>query len=340
MKTAALNLLKVGRVTQCARPSHGRNLKRVFAIRCAYGVTRPTKQIKLLAIKEFGDRLRSGWVLACILLWLGAIGFASFLGLIQIGRIGAQGYERTVISMLNLVQYLVPLLGLLLGHDLIVSEKEERTLRLLVASGLSRSRLLLGKFIGGCLTVALPLLAGFLVSGALIGFAAKDTALAPFLKLAMSGLALGVVFMAIGLAISCFCKTRVQAVVAALLTWCALVFVFDLLALGVIVSFKSPAAAREIELVCDAMHVNAAADIHSEADTISAPSAQGVVRKPAADIASMACLAVNPVDLFRAVNLSSMLGVQVSIVIVAASVLGWLALSLLLSRWKLNRTDL
>src|SRR5215471_17599171 len=89
----------------------------------------PAGQIWLLALKEFGDRFRSGWVLACILLWLGAIGFAGFLGLIQIGRIGAQGYERTVISMLNLVQYLVPLLGLLLGHDLIVSEKEERTLR-------------------------------------------------------------------------------------------------------------------------------------------------------------------------------------------------------------------
>src|SRR5215471_1150383 len=157
-------------------------------------------QLRLLALKEFGDRFRSGWVLACILFWLGAIGLASFLGLIQIGRIGAQGYERTVISMLNLVQYLVPLLGLLLGHDLIVSEKEERTLRLLVASGLSRSKLLVGKLIGGCLTIAVPLLAGFLVSGVVIGFAARDTGLTPFLKLAISGLALGILFMAIGLA--------------------------------------------------------------------------------------------------------------------------------------------
>ena len=74
--------------------------------------------VRLLATKEFGDRFRSGWVLACILVWLGAIGLTSFLGLLQIGRIGVLGYERTVISLLNLVQYLVPLLGLLLGHDL------------------------------------------------------------------------------------------------------------------------------------------------------------------------------------------------------------------------------
>jgi Cu-processing system permease protein len=297
-------------------------------------------QLRLLALKEFGDRFRSGWVLACVVLWLGAIGLASFLGLLQIGRIGAQGYERTVISMLNLVQYLVPLLGLLLGHDLIVSEKEERTLRLLVASGLSRSKLLLGKFIGGCLTIAVPLLAGFIISGVVIGFAAKDTGLAPFLKLAASGLALGIIFMAIGLAISAFSKTRVQAIVAALLIWCTFVFVFDLIALGAIVSFKSSAAAREIELVCDAMHVNAAADIHSEGDTISATSIQQPSTKPTPNIAGVACLAINPVDLFRAVNLSSTLGVQVPIGIVATSFFGWLALSLLLSRWKLNKTDL
>jgi ABC-type transport system involved in multi-copper enzyme maturation permease subunit len=300
----------------------------------------PGSQLRLLALKEFGDRIRSGWVMACVLLWLGAIGLASFLGLLQIGRIGAQGYERTVISMLNLVQYLVPLLGLLLGHDLIVSEKEERTLRLLVASGLSRTKLLLGKFIGGCLTIAAPLVTGFIISGVVIGFAAKDTDLAPFLKLAASGLALGIIFMAIGLAISAFSKTRVQAIVAALLIWCAFVFVFDLIALGAIVSFKSPAAAREIELVCDAMHVNAAADIHSEGDTISATSTQQPSAKPASNIASVACLAINPVDLFRAVNLSSTLGVQMPAGIVAASAFGWLALSLLLSSWKLNKTDL
>src|SRR5262249_19752569 len=161
------------------------------------------------------------------------------------------------------------------------------------------------------LTIAVPLLTGFVISGAVIGFAAKDTALAPFVKLAISGLALGVVFMAIGLAISAFSKTRVQAIVAALLIWCAFVFVFDLVALGPIVSFKSPVPAREIELVCDAMHVNAAADIHSDGDTISATSTQQPSAKPSSNIASITCLAINPVDLFRAVNLSSTLGVQV-----------------------------
>src|SRR5690242_9468691 len=76
---------------------------------CQHGSRSLIDQIHLLAAKEFGDRFRSGWVLACVLVWLGAIGLASFLGLLQMGRIGVQGYERTVMSLLNVVQYLIPL---------------------------------------------------------------------------------------------------------------------------------------------------------------------------------------------------------------------------------------
>src|SRR5205085_12332724 len=113
--------------------------------------------------------------------------------------------------LLNVVQYLVPLLGLLLGHDLIVSESEERTLRPILAGGVSRSRLLLGKFVGGCLSLGAPLLLGFAIAGVLIGLTARDQAFVCFLRLAVSGLALGIVFMAFGLAISSFSRSRVQA---------------------------------------------------------------------------------------------------------------------------------
>jgi Cu-processing system permease protein len=307
---------------------------RLIATRCTAS---PGRQIRLIAVKEFSDRFRSGWVLACVLVWLGAIGLTSFLGLLQIGRIGVQGYERTVISLLNLVQYLVPLLGLLLGHDLVVSEQEERTLRLTLAGGVSRASLLAGKFLGGCLSLAVPLLSGFVIAGAVIGLSAKDHAVAPFLRLAVSGLALGVVFLAVGLAISSFSRTRVQALVVALLTWCLAVFVFDLVALGWLVSTRSAVAAHEIEVVCDAMHVNAAADLHSELDAAAE-------RKPLLAsgpcIASLGWLALNPVDLFRAVNLADQLEVRMGPVTLLLALTSWLAAMLGVSLWKLRRTDL
>ena len=125
-------------------------------------------------------------------------------------------------------------------------------------------------FIGvACLTLALPLVLGFAIAGTVIGVAAKDDGIAPFLRLALSGLVLGILFLGIGVAISTFSRTRVQSLVAALLTWCIAVFVFDLVALGLLVSTKSPVATQEIEVLCDTTHVNAAADIHSTFDNVT-----------------------------------------------------------------------
>jgi ABC-type transport system involved in multi-copper enzyme maturation permease subunit len=297
------------------------------------------RQIRLIATKEFGDRFRSGWVITCIVVWLGAITLTSFFGLLQIGQIGMQGYERTVITLLNLVQYFVPLLALLLGHDLIVSEAEERTLKLLLASGLTRWRLLAGKFLGGCLTLAAPLLCGFLIAGTAIAFGAKDRAALPFIRLAVSGLGLGVLFIALGQAISVFCRTRVRALVAALLAWCLFVFVFDLVALSVVLSSKSSAAAREIELVCDATHVNAAADIHSAYDNAStAPGPQSTVES--SKTSSLLWLTINPVDLFRVLNLPQQVGITIPFYATFASCAFWLLLTLGSGLWKFRHTDL
>lgn len=295
------------------------------------------QQAGLIAIKEFGDRFRSGWVIACVLVWLGAIGLTSFLGLVQIGQIGVQGYERTVISLLNLVQYLVPLLGLLLGHDLIVNEREEGTLRLLLAGGVSRWSCLLGKFLGGCFTLAVPLVLGFAIAGTVVGLSAKDNGIAPFLRLAASGLVLGIIFLGLGLAVSTFCRTRVQSLVTALLLWCMAVFVFDLVALGVVVSTRSLAAAQEIEVLCDTTHVNAAADLHSAFDNVPAGQTPAV---PASRGSPLGWLAINPVDLFRAVNLSKQLELQVPVLTLLLTAALWLGGTLGLSLWKLRRTDL
>ena len=304
------------------------------ATRCP---SRWSTAIRLIAVKEFSDRFRSGWVIACMSVWLGAIGLTSFLGLLQIGRLGVQGYDRTVVSLLNLIQYLVPLLGLLLGHDLLVSENEERTLRVILASGVSRTGLLLGKLVGGCLSLAAPLLLGFLITGVAIGLSARDRAVAPFVELVFSGLGLGIVFLAVGLAVSTFSRTRVQALVLALLAWCFAVFAFDLVALGWLVSSRGPAAARDIELVCDAAHVNAGADIHSTLDSGARPNLPSAA---SAGSPALGWLALNPVDLFRAVNLAAQLQFRVPAVTTMLSMAFWLAVPVGAALWRFRRIDL
>ena len=289
-----------------------------------------------IAWKELSDRFRSGWVIACTLVWLGAIVLTSLFGLIQIGQIGLQGYERTVATLLNLVQYLVPLLALLLGHDLIVSEREERTLSLVLASGVSRPRVLVGKFLGGCLTLVLPLVLGFAIAGTVIGLASADRQLLPFLKLALSGLLLGVVFLGIGLLVSTFCRTRVQALVASLLAWCVAVFVFDLVALGLLLTTKVTAANQEIEINCEATHVNAGADIHSAYENPVGAASQRTV-KQTSHLASW--LLINPVDLFRTLNLPTTIAPRVPIFAASLSICLWMVVAIGGSLWRLRRMD-
>jgi ABC-type transport system involved in multi-copper enzyme maturation permease subunit len=281
--------------------------------------------------------LCSGWVIGCAAVWLGAIGLTSLFGLVQIGRIGVQGYERTVVSLLNLVQYLVPLLALLLGHDLVVSEREERTLSLILASGVKRWRVLAGKFIGASLVLAVPLVLGFAISGAAIGLATRDNAFAPFLRLAASGLVLGIVFLGLGLLVSTLCRTRVQALVFALLAWCAAVFVFDLVAMGLTVTTQSPQAAREVEAATDATHVNAIADIHAAYEKGDDAAARIRARAPE-KLAPWMLL--NPVDLFRVVNLPGGMVSSVPLISAMASIFLWIAGCLLAAGWKLRRIDL
>lgn len=291
--------------------------------------------ILIIALKEFRDRLRSGWIIACVLVWLGAISLTSLFGLIQIGHIGVQGYERTTMSLLNLAQYLVPLLGLLVGHDLVVREREDRTLNLILASGITRARLLLAKFFGGVLTITVPLVLGFAIAGALVGIAARDRSFAPFLKLALSGLALGIAFNGIGLLISSLVRSRVQALVFVLLAWGVAVFAFDLAALGVIVSTKAVQASHEIDIVCDATHVNGQSDIHTAFDG-TAP----VTKKSEAHAQHVTWLWLNPVDVFRVINLPSAISVPLPWSAAALSVLAWIALCLGAAAWRLERVDL
>lgn len=295
------------------------------------------KQIWTIAAKEFSDRFRSGWVIACTLVWLGAIALTSLFGLVQIGHIGLQGYDRTVVSLLNLVQYLVPLLGLLLGHDLLVGEREDRTLALMLAAGVTRARALAGKFLGGCFTLALPLALGFVISGTAIGLSAKDQAIGSFLTLAISGLLLGVIFLGLGLLISTLCRNRVQALVCALLTWCVAVFAFDLVAMGVVVTANSTQAARQIEESTDATHVTSVADMHKAFESGDEAAAR-VIADRSQKVATW--LALNPVDLFRAVNLPKGANVAVPFPLGVFSIIAWLLIAVGCASWKLHRIDL
>ena len=129
---------------------------------------------------------------------------------------------------LYLTHAVLSLVALLAAFDLISGEKETGTLKLLLATGVSRSRLLAGKLLGGLAGLLLPyaavsvaaLLALALVPG--LGLSG-DQWLRAVLFFAVGALYL-VFFFALGLAISCHAERSTSALVLGLFAWVVLVF--------------------------------------------------------------------------------------------------------------------
>ncbi len=76
-----------------------------------------------------------------------ALGIAWF-GAAASGQVGYASTPATIASLASLGIFLIPLIALLLAYDAIVGEEEGGTLLLLMTYPLSKSQLLLGKFLG------------------------------------------------------------------------------------------------------------------------------------------------------------------------------------------------
>ena len=118
-------------------------------------------QIWNIARKEFSDGLRNRWLLAISLLFaVLAVGIA-WLGAAASGQLGFTSIPATIASLASLATFLMPLIALLLAYDAIVGEDEGGTLMLLLTYPLGRGQILLGKFVGHGLILALAVLIGF-----------------------------------------------------------------------------------------------------------------------------------------------------------------------------------
>lgn len=192
-------------------------------------------QIRVVASKEFRDRIRNRWVLAVAVIFsLFALAIAYF-GSAQQGSIGFRGIDVTIASLVSLVIYLVPLIALILGYDAIVGEKERGSLELLLSMPITRFEILLGKYLG---------LSAALASSTVIGFGAGLLLLAPKLAandfyhyagFVVSAILMGMAFLSLSVLVSVLSLDRIRASGVAIGLWFFFVLIFDLLLMGALV---------------------------------------------------------------------------------------------------------
>jgi Cu-processing system permease protein len=196
-------------------------------------------QIWNIARKEFSDGLRNRWLLAISLLFaVLAVGIA-WLGAAASGQLGFTSIPATIASLASLATFLVPLIALLLAYDAIVGEDEAGTLMLLLTYPLGRGQLLLGKFVGHGLILALATLIGFGCAALAIAVLVADVDLGllvwAFARFMLSSTLLGWVFLAMAYVLSSKVTEKSSAAGLALGLWFLFVLVFDLALLALLV---------------------------------------------------------------------------------------------------------
>ncbi len=194
------------------------------------------KQILTVANKEFHDGLRNRWLVSITVIFaLLSVGLTYF-GSAASGTLGIASLSTTVASLASLAVFLIPLIALLLSYDSFVGEQEGGTLLLLLTYPLSKSQLVLGKFIGQGGIIALATLLGFGASAVLLFFQMNDDAvLITFAIFIASAILLGLSFTAIAYLISLLVSEKSKAAGFALITWFFFALAFDLALLALLV---------------------------------------------------------------------------------------------------------
>ena len=133
------------------------------------------------------------------------------------------------LDIVAIISILMSLSALVLSHNAVTGEREDGTLKLMISMSVSRSTIILSKFIGGVITLAVPFTLSALLGLAYISISAG---------IGMRGLDLGVfclllflsylymtAFYALGLLFSARSQTSSVAILKSLFAWVVLVLV-------------------------------------------------------------------------------------------------------------------
>jgi len=135
----------------------------------------------------------------------------------------------TTPDLLYVVKVIMSLCALLFAFDRIAGEKRQGTLRLSLANAVSRPILVLGKWIGGYISLIIPFLLAMLIAALIITLSpSMDLSSGDWTRLALfftASMIYMAVFFSLGLSISAATHRTSSALVLSLFFWTVLIFV-------------------------------------------------------------------------------------------------------------------
>jgi ABC-2 type transport system permease protein len=206
-------------------------------------------------MKELADHLSSVrmLVLTLFVIVFGAFPVASSLQTLRT-VVGADAYlylriftiepEQLPISFIAALNFIIPLMAIGLGFDSVNSEFNRRTLSRVLSQPIYRDALLIGKFLGGLMTLAVALIALWLmVFGAgllLLGIPPRGVEVARAVGFLIVAVAYGGVWLAISMLFSVIFRSTATAALCSLGLWLFFFILWPMIAQAIVFAVVPP----------------------------------------------------------------------------------------------------
>ncbi len=253
--------------------------------------------VLVIAKKEIRDSLRNRWVTFISLIFLLLSLSVTFAGSAVVGQLSLPDLGLLISSLSTISVFIIPLAAMLVSYDAFVGEDESGTLLLLLSYPLSRFQILLGKLIGHSVVMSFTICFAFGLTAVLLLIFGENydvvATIGQFSQFIMTSILLAITFILFGYIVSLKATEKAKAVATVLFVWFLFVLIYDLLLLTV--------------LVADIAFIN-----------------QYIIN---------VLIALNPTDLYRAINLIGIDAGGGSLAILSASNWGAFALYFVMGLW-------
>lgn len=198
------------------------------------------KTIWIIAQREFRVALHNRWFLLYTLIFAGLALALSMLSRPDVEFTQLAEYNRTVASLVNLVLLFVPLIGLTFGATSLASERETGVLNYLLAQPVTRSEVLIGKYLGTSAALLASLMFSFGVAGVILSLQGGGENASGYAITVGIACLLALAMLSLGFFISALSEKTASALGGALFIWLVLVFLGDLGLIGASIIAELP----------------------------------------------------------------------------------------------------
>ena len=189
--------------------------------------------IFIIAKKEFMDNFRNNWIIALSAILAILALLASYFSSRDLEW---QDFEFTIRIIIMPVQFLIPIIGLILGYATVVGEIEKGSMGSLLSHPVTRNEVILGKFLGLGSVIFTTIFIGFGIAGIIIAINISNPDVGLYLLFIIASILLGLAFMSLALLFSSFFKKRSSAMAGVIMLWIFFNMLWGFLMFGLLIS--------------------------------------------------------------------------------------------------------